>query len=82
MNIEALQEEFSYAYVHAIAAAAGSSCGPATRLGDLSGVDITITYPGILGTRRCPKIDLQIKCCLQEKIISEKYINYPLEAIL
>jgi hypothetical protein len=79
MNIEALQEEFSYAYVHAIAAAAGYSCAPATRLIDLSGVDTTIAYPGILGTRRNPKIDLQIKCCLQERIISEEYINYPLE---
>ena len=79
MDFASLQEEFSYAYVHAVAAAAGFSFQVGTRMEDLGGVDAKITCPGILGTKRSLKIELQVKCCLQESIIKKDSINYPLE---
>jgi hypothetical protein len=79
MDRNAHKEEFSYAYIHAIAAAAGFSCENATRLKDLEGIDITISALGIYGTRRCPRIDLQVKCTSRTDIVHSDCIKYPLE---
>jgi Domain of unknown function (DUF4365) len=79
MDRNAHKEEFSYAYIHAVAAAAGYSCANATRLVDLEGIDITITALGFLGTRRCPRIDLQVKCTSRTDIVHDDCIKYPLE---
>lgn len=79
MDKNAHKEEFSYAYIHAIAAAAGFSCANATRLQDLEGIDITISALGIQGTRRCPRIDLQVKCTSRTDIVHDDCIKYPLE---
>lgn len=79
MDRNAHKEEFSYAYIHAVAAAAGYSCESATRLKDLEGIDITITALGVLGTRRCPRIDLQVKCTSRTDIIHDDCIKFPLE---
>ena len=49
MNFDA-QEEFSYAYIHAIAAGAGCSCQVAPRPLDNSGIDMTLHANGKKGS--------------------------------
>ncbi|WP_017742610.1 DUF4365 domain-containing protein [Scytonema hofmannii] len=44
MSLNTQKEDFSYAYVYAVTAAAGYSLQAATRRLDLSGIDATITY--------------------------------------
>lgn len=72
------KEEFSYAYIHAISAAAGYACTPAPRLLDLDGIDLTISAPGILGSRQRPRIDMQVKCT-STSILHKDCIKFPLE---
>jgi len=79
MDRNAHKEEFSYAYIHAVAAAAGYSCSVSPRLLDLEGIDMTIAALGIQGTRRCPRIDLQVKCTSRTDIVDSDQIRYPLE---
>lgn len=69
------QEEFSYAYIHAITAGAGFSFQVATRLGDNSGVDATICAFGKKGTTKGRSLYLQVKSSYQNKK-SEDHINY------
>ena len=73
-----MKEEFSYAYINAIASAAGYSFQIAPRPLDLVGVDITIT--GLLspGSRRRTRIDLQVKCTSQ-KLLDNDFVKFPLE---
>jgi Domain of unknown function (DUF4365) len=73
------KEEFSYAYVHAIAAVAGYDCAISKRPLDNDGIDITITALGIQGIRKRPRIELQVKCSSRMDIVHEDYIKYPLE---
>ncbi|QHU98691.1 DUF4365 domain-containing protein [Synechocystis sp. CACIAM 05] len=79
MDRNAHKEEFSYAYIHAVAAAAGYSCANATRLLDMEGIDVTITALGVQGTRRCPRIDIQVKCTSRDDTVHKDAIHYPLE---
>ena len=79
MDRNAHKEEFSYAYIHAVAAAAGYLCANATRLMDMEGIDVTIAALGVQGTRRCPRIDLQVKCTSREDLVHDDCIKYPLE---
>lgn len=79
MDRNAHKEEFSYAYIHAVAAATGYSCKKAERLEDLEGIDLTVTALGVQGTRRCPRIDLQVKCTSRADIVHDDCIKYPLE---
>ncbi len=48
-------------YVHAIAAAAGLVAGK--PIPDHDGIDWNIAHPGPRGTKRSPKLDLQVKTC-------------------
>jgi hypothetical protein len=72
------QEEFSYAFISAIVAAAGYSMQPPTRLGDGAGIDITVTAPGEVGTSLSPLFMAQVKCTSDSRFISETQINFPL----
>ena len=78
MFITTQKEEFSYAYISAVASAAGYSFQIAPRPLDLVGVDVTIT--GIIspGSRRRTRLDLQLKCTSQD-LLEDKGIRYPLE---
>jgi hypothetical protein len=55
------QEEFSRAYVHAIASAAGLKVQPGATPDDDS-VDLTISARGPRGLVRSPRVDVQLKC--------------------
>jgi hypothetical protein len=67
------QEEFSYAYIHAVAAGAGYSFQSATRQLDLAGIDATIHAVGKNGTfkaRPCP-LYLQVKSSYRNLLQSD-----------
>lgn len=55
MALNTQKEDFSYAYVYGVAAAAGYSLQSATRQLDNSGIDATITVPGTIGSKRLPR---------------------------
>lgn len=54
-------EQFSRAYVHAVASAAGFNVFPPSEIDDDS-VDVTIADKGPRGTIRSPRLDVQLKC--------------------
>ncbi|MGI0490459.1 DUF4365 domain-containing protein [Alkalinema pantanalense CENA528] len=72
------QEEFSYAFISTIVAAAGYAMQPPTRLTDNAGIDITVTAPGEIGTVLSPCFDAQVKCTTDSYLIKAKQIHYPL----
>ena len=78
MYITTQKEEFSYAYINAIASAAGYSFQIAPRPLDLVGVDVTITGLVSPGSGRRTRIDLQVKCTSQ-KLLDHDLLKFPLE---
>ena len=79
MNFNTQKEDFSYAYIYTVTAAAGYSLQTATRRLDDSGIDATITVPGKIGSKRLPRFDIQIKSTSQD-ILKEQSIKYRLSA--
>ena len=78
MDINHRKEEFSYAYVHAVAAVAGYGLVLMPKLVDHDGIDVQIAARGGKGTVRSPRLEAQVKCTSQD-VIEEKRIAYPLE---
>lgn len=78
MYITIQKEEFSYAYINAIASAAGYSFQIAPRPLDLVGVDITITGFTSPSSRRRARIELQVKCTSQS-LLDNNFVRFPLE---
>ncbi|KYC43545.1 hypothetical protein WA1_10820 [Scytonema hofmannii PCC 7110] len=78
MYITTQKEEFSYAYINAVASAAGYSFQIAPRPLDLVGVDITITGLVSPDSRRRTRLDLQVKCTSRDLLGSDS-IRYPLD---
>ena len=79
MNFNTQKEDFSYAYIYTVTAAAGYSLQTATRRLDDSGIDATITVPGKIGSKRLPRFYIQIKSTSQD-ILKEQSIKYRLSA--
>lgn len=77
MHITHQQEEFSRAYIHAVAAAAGLKFHGAATPDDDS-VDVTIATRGPRGTTRSPRLDIQCKCQMAAPVGDP--ISYPLKA--
>lgn len=77
MHITQQQEQFSIAYVHAIASAAGYSLSQPYV--DDDSIDLSIHQRGGNGTIRSPRIDLQLKCLLRDQEINSEGIQYPLK---
>lgn len=75
------KEEFSYAHIQAIAAAAGFAVQLKSRPMDIAGLDLVIETPGNLrdGIVAYPKIEAQVKCTAASDIIKDQTIQYPLE---
>jgi hypothetical protein len=69
------QEEFSYAYIHAIAAGAGYSFQVTQSLGDNSGIDATIHAFGKKGTTKGRPLYLQVKSSYQN-LMRDDHVNY------
>lgn len=78
MFITTQKEEFSYAYISAVASVAGYSFQIAPRPLDLVGVDVTITGLVSPGSRRRTRLDLQLKCTSQD-LLDNEGIRYSLE---
>lgn len=78
MFITTQKEEFSYAYISAVASVAGYSFQIASRPLDLVGVDVTITGLVSPGSRRRTRLDLQLKCTSKD-LLDNEGIRYPLE---
>ncbi|BAS56789.1 hypothetical protein LBWT_27140 [Leptolyngbya boryana IAM M-101] len=81
MHTSTRKEEFSYAYVHAIASTAGFCVQPKSRPMDSAGLDIIIEAPGAMtkGVLSFPKIEAQVKCTATKANITELFIKFPLE---
>lgn len=56
MSLNTQKEDFSYAYIYAVASSMGYSLQAATRRLDDSGIDATITVPGKINSRRKPSV--------------------------
>ena len=60
MDLNAQKEQFSRAYVQAVAAVAGYAWSEPSV--DDDSIDLTLSAKGAGGTIRSPKVDLQLKC--------------------
>ncbi|WP_010582814.1 DUF4365 domain-containing protein [Schlesneria paludicola] len=76
MDINARKEQFSQAYVQAVAAVAGY-CYSKPEVDDDS-VDLTLAQKGGGGTVRSPKLDLQLKCHAAESPVDDHF-SFPLK---
>lgn len=76
MHITARMEQYSHAYVHAIASVAGfATYRPSV---DNDSVDLGLAQKGGKGTIKSPRLELQLKST-SEEIIQGDQINYPLK---
>jgi hypothetical protein len=75
MDINQQKEQFSQAYVRAVATVAGFSIFDPTV--DDDSVDISIAQKGGKGSIRSPRVDLQLKCTSRD-LLREGEINFPL----
>jgi hypothetical protein len=64
------KEEFSYAYIQAIASVKGLVVEKRGRIIDNQGIDITISYP----IEALPRIDAQVKCTAQDIVINDEVV--------
>jgi hypothetical protein len=78
MDINLQKEEFSYAYIYAIAAVSGYSFQKSSRILDVGGIDGTITGTVSDDTLYEPQLDLQVKSTSLD-ILSAENIRYPLK---
>ena len=76
MDVAQMKEQFSNAYVRAVAAAAGYTCYKPEV--DSDSVDWGIAAAGGGGTRRSPRLELQLKCTSRE-VMDEHELRYPLK---
>lgn len=76
MDINQQKEQFSKAYIKAVATVAGYAISDAEV--DDDSVDVTISQRGGRGSIRSPKIDAQLKCT-SRSIINNGRIAYPLK---
>lgn len=74
MNLNTQKELFSYAYIHAVASAAGYS-SEVTKERDRYGIDLTIA--GEEGDF-FPQLDVQAKCISMD-VPNDQFVRYPLK---
>jgi Domain of unknown function (DUF4365) len=77
MDLNLQKEEFSYAYIHAIAATAGYCFQLAPRPLDMDGIDGIIATPATSGSLRRPRLEIQVKCTSRD-ILTEQKVLFPL----
>lgn len=78
MDLNSQKEEFSYAYIHAVASAAGYTFERAAQPLDRVGVDVIITSPGKIGSMSIPQLHLQVKSTLM-KLLTDNKLRYRLK---
>jgi Domain of unknown function (DUF4365) len=77
MHINQRKEQYSFAYIRAVAAAAAGYTVDERSVDDDS-VDLQISSRSKLGTVKSPKLELQAKC-LGEGLLKDDDFNYPLK---
>jgi Domain of unknown function (DUF4365) len=77
MDLNAQKEEFSYAYIHAIASAAGCTFGLASRQIDREGIDAFLSADRPGGIIEYPRLGLQVKCTAAHLVNGDR-LHYPL----
>ena len=77
MNIKAMQEQLSLAYVQAVASVAGFSTY--TFSVDDDSIDIGIAAKGSLGTLRSPRLEVQLKAPFRRNLMKKTVISYPID---
>ena len=78
MDSNTQKEEFSYAYIYAIAATAGYAIQKANTPLDQIGIDLTIAAVGQQGIFGMPQIFIQVKST-SRAIADNNFIRYPLK---
>jgi hypothetical protein len=79
MQLTDQQEEFSYAYIHAVATVADYGVIRSPRVVDNAGIDLTISALGDRNLPREPSLHVQVKCTYQD-IRGENHLVYSLDA--
>jgi hypothetical protein len=77
MDLDQKKEQFSNAFIHAAAGAAGFAISKPSL--DEDSIDWTISKRGGGGTLRSPKLDLQLKSTAATEVLKEKFVHYPLK---
>jgi Domain of unknown function (DUF4365) len=78
MDINIQKEEFSYAYIYAVASAAGYSCQISSRPMDIGGIDMNISGIEQEYSLYPPRLEVQVKST-STNIISDESVRYPLK---
>lgn len=76
MDLNHRKEQFSIAYVKAVASVAGFAVERITV--DLDGVDVTICSRNTAGRIRSPLVDVQLKCT-GTNVLKDGVIKFPLK---
>jgi hypothetical protein len=78
LPLNEMKQQFSLAFVHMVASAAG--CSIKRHDTDYDGVDITITSSAEYETHYGPQIELQVKCSAQANLLTGDTMRWKLEA--
>ena len=78
MELNLQKEQFSVAYVWAVAATAGFGTSIPPKVMDNDSVDLTIAAHGRNGTVRSPRLDIQLKCTANAELKEEESFPFPL----
>jgi hypothetical protein len=77
VDINQQKEQFSYAYIYAVASTPGYSFQIAAKPLDFDGIDIILAGGSGGGIIRYPRLELQVKCTSLD-LVSNDIIRYPL----
>lgn len=77
MDLNNQKEQFSYAYVSAVAACAGFATSKPNV--DDDSIDFKLSQKGGLGTIKSPQLDLQLKCTTTPPIPKKPTFPFPLK---
>lgn len=76
MDLSMCKEQFSRAYVRAVASVAGYNVYQFDV--DDDSIDLGIAGRGARGTNRSPRLELQVKCTSQD-VLTDGYVTFPLK---
>jgi hypothetical protein len=78
LPLNEMKQQFSLAFVHMVASAAG--CSIKRHSTDYDGVDITIASSTEYETHYGPQIELQVKCTAQTNLLTSDTMRWKLES--
>jgi hypothetical protein len=76
LELSSQKEQFSAAYVRAVASAAGYAVSRPEV--DEDSVDMTLSARGVAGTLRFPRLDVQLKCTARS-LLRDGFLRFPLK---